>query len=73
MTHHTIPEELQGRVKKWAEYSWNRLVSLHYILHNRLSLRSDHYTSKTTRLGHKIKSIKMSNLDGRNIVHALLF
>ena len=24
MTHHTIPEELQGRVKKWAEYSWNR-------------------------------------------------
>ena len=26
MTHHTIPEELQGRVKKWAEYSWNRFV-----------------------------------------------
>ncbi len=24
MTHHTIPGDLQNRVKKWAEYSWNR-------------------------------------------------
>ena len=39
MAHHTIPQDLQGRVKKWAEYSWNRSVPFFFCPHDFLISR----------------------------------